>query len=107
MGSLMFAAWLKMESSSVCFLLQVQVPSSTLAGFESQAGFWLDLCPSHMGCSPKKGFGWILVPTTWVQVPSTVLAGFESKTREFKSQAEFWLSLRPRQGFGWICIPAT
>ena len=102
MGSLMFAAWLKMESSSVCFLLQVQVPSSALAGFESQAGFWLGLCPSHMGCSPKKGFGWIRVPTTWVQVPSKVLAGFESHAR-------FWLDLHPshigsspKQGFGWV-----
>ena len=32
----MFAAWPKMESSSVCFLLQVEVPSRVLAGFESQ-----------------------------------------------------------------------
>ena len=47
----------------------VQVPSRVLAGFESQphgfesqTRFWLGSGPSHMGLSPKLGFGWVWVP---------------------------------------------
>ena len=44
----------------------VQVPGRVLAGFESQpcgfesqAGFPLGFSPSHMGSSPRQGFGWV------------------------------------------------
>ena len=43
-------------------------------------GFWLGLSPSHVGSSPKQGFGWVQIPTTWVWVPNWVLAAFESST---------------------------
>ena len=39
-------------------------------------GFWLGLSCSHVGLSPKQGFGWVWVQATWVQVSNWILAGF-------------------------------
>ena len=49
--------------------------------FKSQAGFWLVSNSSHMGSSPKMGFGW-----------------FESQPWGFSSQSEV-------NGFSWMVSP--
>ena len=57
----------------------VRVPHKILAGFESQLhgfkyqiGFWLNSSPSHMGLSPKLGFGWVRVPAQGFKSQSEV-----------------------------------
>ena len=70
---------------SLCLLLNsfCDKTSRTWASLDPEArycGFWLGLSPSHVGSSPKQGFGWVRVPTH----------GFESQSEVNGFSTKFW-----------------
>ena len=51
---------------------QLKLTESQPRGFKSQAGFLLGSIPSHVGLSPKLGFGWVSVPAHGFKSQSAV-----------------------------------